>query len=160
MTVAVADETLGKIAREQYELFRRVEGRFFSQNSFKRDMSKEGWTLLQDVSEPEISVAFLELVPFLREGEQSIIGEVMTERSKELGANLGQRHAEYLLEHQEEIPQEWRSFYISFPGTIWRDPHGYRDIPCLRWSDGGWDLLFRWLGDRWRSDGRLVRPRK
>ncbi|MEK9170410.1 MAG: hypothetical protein AAB674_02065, partial [Patescibacteria group bacterium] len=84
-------------------------------------------------------------------------GEVMKQRAKKLNANLGQHHAEYLLEHQDLIPKEWRGkFYLTFPGTVWRDRVGFRDVPCLSWDGGRWCLRFDWLRSVWGSGARLV----
>ena len=128
---------------------------------FSRDMKKEGWTLIEDVSEPdEISISGLEIFSFLKEGEDHISGEEMRSRAKDMGANLGQKHAEYLLEHQADIPKDWRSFYLVFSGTCWRYPDGDLIVPCLGWSGGRWCLCFLWLGDGWGSNDRFLRPRK
>ncbi len=128
---------------------------------FSRDMRKEGWELVEDVSEPAtIVIADLEVISFLREGEGSVSEEVMRKRAVELGANFGQRHAEFLLEHQEEIPVEFRKFYLVFSGTVWRDAVGHLNATCLDWRGERWVLRFPWLGGDWRSSVRLLRPRK
>ncbi len=130
---------------------------------FSRDMRKEGWKLVEDIGGPgKVVITDLEIISFLHEGEKekSVSGEVMRSRAVDLGANLGQRHAEYLLEHQIEIPKEFRKFYLVFPGTVWRDSDGDLDAPCLRWSGAGWCLDFAWLGNGWSVSGRLLRPRK
>lgn len=71
---------------------------------FCHDERKDGWTLLEDVgSNPTIEISKLEVVSFLPEGKDCIGGEEMGKRAKDLlGANLGQLHAEYLLERQNE----------------------------------------------------------
>ena len=80
--------------------------------------------------------------------------------TKKLGADFGQKHAEALLENQHLIPKEWRGYYLVFPGTVWQDSSGDRDVPCLYWDGGRWRLNFLWLGHDWGSDGRLLRPCK
>jgi len=128
---------------------------------FSRDMRKEGWELVEDVSSPAgIVIANLEIVSFLREGEESVSGEVMRKRAVEMGANLGQRHAEFLLEHQEEIPKEFRKFYLVFSGTLWRDASGGLGVPYLHWLGVRWVLGFSWLEFVWDSGDRLLRLRK
>lgn len=126
----------------------------------KRDKAKEGWTLLEDV--PFDGKRFVpELVEFLKQGESSVNGEVMRQRAKELNAYLGQRHAEYLLEHQELISKEWRgNYFLVFPGTVWRFSSGVLRVPCLHWHDGRWYLIFRWHKGDWDSSDRFVRSRK
>lgn len=130
-------------------------------STFARDMAKEGWALLEDAGEPSsISIADLELVSFLKRGESYIGGEEMVKRAKKSGANLGQRHAEFLLEHQDEIPAKYRKHYLVFPGTIWRFRDGGRLVPYLCWDGGRWELVFGWLGRGWDSSARLPRSSK
>jgi len=187
MTQVVADEALGRFARQQHDWFERVRkgsldpdevARAVQQiidrsSVFQHDMRKKEWkpwALVEDVDDAgEISITNLELVSFLKKGEDLISGEEMRKRAKELNANLGQRHAEYLLEHQKEIPVEWREFDLVFTGTLWREQKGgsffrRRDsfyMPCLSWGGGGWwSLYFGWLGRNWDSGERLLRPRK
>ncbi len=129
---------------------------------FKYDKRQDGWTLLEDTREPwPISVAKTELVPFLKEGEERIGGEEMVRRSREeLHIDLGQKHAEYLLDHQAEIPEEFRKFVMVFTGTVWRDRVGRRYVPYLYWFGERWCLGFGWLGRDFRDDCRLLRPRE
>ncbi|MEX1061791.1 MAG: hypothetical protein WEC39_01625 [Patescibacteria group bacterium] len=127
--------------------------------AFRFDKREDGWELAED-QEIVVPASLLEATTFLRRGESSISGEEMRRRSVELGANLGQRQAEYLLDHQEEIPKEWRAFYLVFPGTFWRDRDGDLEVPCLRCYGGRWNLHFFWLGGDWGSSARLVRARK
>ena len=130
---------------------------------FDRDMTKKNWQLLEDIAAdiPEgISTLNLELVPFLNDGESSVNGEEMKNRSKNLNAHHGQKLAELLLRNQSQIPKEWRQFYLAFPSTVWRISSGSRFVPCLRWDGGQWSLDFDWLGGGWGSGGRLVRFRE
>lgn len=126
---------------------------------FIYDKTKDGWELLEDVDFTLIG-PLLELVPFLKAGEDSIGGEEMVRRARgELRANLGQRYAEYLLEHQQEIPKEFRKYYIVFTGTIWCHPPGRPRVAYLHWNGEQWVLDFRWLELGCDSDDRLPRPR-
>lgn len=114
---------------------------------FQNDMTKKGWTVVGDVSDPEsISVDALELIAFLKKGEQWISGGEMLARARELGTMLGQPHAEFLLDHQAEIPKEWQEHHIVFPGTVWHDPDGLLSVPSLYWRGGQWHFVFDWLG--------------
>lgn len=175
MTQKVSDEKLGEFARKQNDWFRRVQERSLNPNEvaqaiqqiidrpqkFQRDMAKEGWELVEDVSEAQLLlVNQLELASFLLKGESYIQGEELVERAKKMQANLGQRQAEYLLDHQNEIPEEWRQYYLVFPGTIWRAHYGLRRVPCLGWLGERWFLGFHWLGRRFGSNDRLLRPRE
>ncbi len=128
--------------------------------SFKHDKTKDGWTLLEDA--PFDDKLFIpDVVEFLKSGESSVNGEVMKQRAKELNAHLGQRHAEYLMDHQELIPKRWRGkYYLAFPGTIWRDSDSCRRVPFLYRLDGRWCLHFSWLRSGWDSRNRLLRSRE
>lgn len=125
---------------------------------FRSDKRKDGWQLLENreiEGEPPVYPDTL-----LREGEESINGEEMLSRAKDLGDCAGQLHAERMLDQQELIPEEWQKYYLVFPATVWVSPDGDRCVPCLD-RGGGWHLRFHWLGrDFWLASVRLVRLRK
>lgn len=136
-----------------------IEGRFSAATgNFKRDMRKEGWTLLEN--QPRRIGGQIIGVPFLNDGESSVVGEVMAQRAVTLDASYGQEDAEWLLERQDMIPAELRNYYLVFPATKWRSPVGDRDVPCLDFDGDRWYLSFGWLGSGFGGGGRLVRPRK
>jgi len=136
-----------------------IEGRFSQSSvSFLYDRRKDGWKLLENVPRRITSVDIVG-IPFLKENEAVINGEKITRRAIELDANYGQEDAEWLLDHQAEIPVELRNFYLVFPGTKWRDAVGDRYVPYLSWSGDRWVLYFRWLDSDFGSSARLVRPR-
>lgn len=160
----VSDETIHSLATPEgdaiLDQFAEIMARA-NAATFIHDKAKDGWTLLENVGRRITSVRDLELVPFLKGGEDYINGEEMARRARmELDANLGQSDAEYMLEHQDEIPAEFRKYYLVFPGTVWRDADGDRYVPYLRWSGGRWVLRFFWFDGGWHSSVRLVRPRK
>ncbi|TAL49005.1 hypothetical protein EPN83_01905 [Patescibacteria group bacterium] len=119
------------------------------------DKRKDGWELVEDV--PLVGEPTLGLVEFLREGESWVKGDVMLERAKDIGNRAGQRHAEHLLSQQETIPEEYRRYFLAFPGTVWRDPDGGLSVTCLDWGGGRWDLYWGWFDSDWIVSGRLVR---
>ena len=125
--------------------------------NFKRDMRKEGWTLLENI--PRRISSIIDAIPFLK-NESTVNGDVMAMRAVELDANYGQEDAEWLLDNQDKIPAELRKFYLVFPATNWRLLVGYRGVPYLIWFGGRWVLDFYWLGGGFSSGVRLVRPRK
>lgn len=131
---------------------------------FKRDMRKEsGWTLEKEGPAYPASIVKptdLELVAFVYYGEQSVVGAELERRATKLGADLGQHTAEWLLDHKDEIPEEWRRYYLVFPGSVWQDSLGRRRVPDLCWGGARWYLYFPRLGPRFPSGGRLVQPRK
>ena len=142
-----------------------IEGRFGTSvdiPNFKYDKRNDGWRLMEDCGfNPALaSVTDLELVLFLKDGESRVNGETMANRAKELKGNLGQKHAEYSLEHQKEIPKEFRKYFLVFPGTIWRHSDGHRNVPYLSWDGDGWYLHWRWLDHgNWNDNDRLLRLR-
>lgn len=124
--------------------------------AFVYDKTKDGWTLISDVG---FQLGEVELVEFLKPGENSVGGNVMADRAKELGANLGQKNAEWLEQNQDRIPAKFRQFYLVFPGTVWQGPYGDRCVPYLCWVGGRWRLSLGRLKRGWRSSDRLLRLR-
>lgn len=80
-----------------------------------------------------------ELVSFLNPHETVVSGHTMFRRARERGAHLGRSHAEYLLRYQEEIPVEWRGYFIIF--TDWLSPDRLY-VNCLVWDREQW--VHRW----------------
>lgn len=133
--------------------------------AFYRDMTREGWKLLEHTPRTIYSslVTDLELVQFPNSDKAWINGEERVRRAKELNANLCQEDAEWLFQHQNKIPAEWKEYYLIFPGTVWReDSHGHRYVPWLGFGScrQRWELSFHCLELDWRSDNRLLRLRK
>ncbi|OGZ43827.1 MAG: hypothetical protein A2719_02575 [Candidatus Ryanbacteria bacterium RIFCSPHIGHO2_01_FULL_45_22] len=143
---------VGQIAGGQFDLQPTAQ--------VNRDMRKEGWKLLEHIPRSVASVGALELVSFLEEGEGFISGDETVRRARGLNADYGQEDAEWLLEHQEEIPEEFRKFYLLFPRTVWQGSDGDRRVVCLGWRGRRWDLGFAWLDDGFDSGSRLLRSRK
>ncbi len=132
-------------------------------SSFADNITKYGWRMVENVVKPKkITIADLEIVSFLKTGENRITGSVMRQRAKELGANFGQRHAEYLLAHQREIPKEFRDYFLVFPGTVWQSHDGTLGVPYIGWDSMSeqWYLNVRWIGFDWWDEARLIRPRQ
>lgn len=120
------------------------------------DKRSEGWELLEDVDVQGNPI--LELVEFLGKGENQVIGKSMFDRAVKIGNRAGQQHAERLLTQQHEIPEEWRKFYLVFPGTKWHYPSNVSPIvPVLTWDVDLWYLYLAPLVYRWGSRNRLVR---
>jgi len=70
-----------------------------------------------------------------REGDQYIYGLTLFNRACEMSdtAPAGWSHAQYLLQHQEQIPVEWRDRNLVFSGTILRGQYGPKLLPQLCW---------------------------
>jgi len=125
----------------------------------ERMVAKEHLLVKEDVEEPrEISIDRLELVGDLEVG---LLMYRIRRQAKEINANLGWRHAGYVLDHQEEIPVEWHEKTLVFSGTLWEPPEGggYRYLTLRRIGKYGWEPDLRWLGDYWEPYYRLVRLR-
>lgn len=65
----------------------------------------------------------------------------LTEDKPVLNANV----LDYLLEHQELIPKEWKGKYVCFWGTIYRLGEGAKFVRYLFWANGKWHSANRWL---------------
>ncbi|MBI3088852.1 MAG: hypothetical protein HYY99_01180 [Candidatus Colwellbacteria bacterium] len=173
----VTDEQYNRFRRRADELVRRVdegtlpfdkvmdalqatiEGRFndtLTTPTFLRDKRKEGWRLVWNLNEEPVPVSELEPVSFLKQGEEYISGQEMRVRAYKEKANFGQRQAEYMLEHEGEMPFECRDC-LAFPGTGWCDQSGSLLIPCLLWYGDGWCLDFAKLEREWDSFDRIIR---
>jgi hypothetical protein len=60
---------------------------------------------------------------------------------------------DYLLKHQDLIPEEWKGKYVYFWGTIFRDALGGLFVGCLYWNGGTWNWNYNWLDNDWNEDG-------
>lgn len=121
------------------------------------DRSSDGWTLVTDTVDPEeLSAATMKMTRFLEEGEEDMYGDAVVERVQTFSGNLGQRHAEYLLAHPEEIPEEFRAYSLVFAGTIWESPDGNHQVPCITWRRSDWEFTFGILEGGLDHTDRLV----
>ena len=123
----------------------------------KHTQVPKGWEIVKDV--PKTVTGVIEVVSFLKEGEDYIDGKTLQTRAKELNAALGLADAEWLLEHQETIPKEAREFYLVFTGTIFRDPIGNLVVAYLCWNGDRWVLRFGWIGRGWVGGSLLPRSK-
>lgn len=127
---------------------------------FQHDKLKDGWQLLEDQTEPaQISAETIELALFIEEGEPDLIGEDMVEHVQGIASKLGQRHAEYLIDHQGELPEEFRRYSVIFPGTVWLDNVGNHYVPYIRFRGEEWTIDFGILEGGMDDRDRLIRSR-
>lgn len=125
----------------------------------QNDKSTEGWQLLQDHSEPgQISADTIELAIFIEEGQPDLIGEDMVEHMLAIESKLGQRHAEYLIDNQKAIPEEFRRYSVIFPGTIWTDSVGNHYVPYIKYRQEVWTIDFGIVEGGVDDRDRYVRP--
>lgn len=73
--------------------------------------------------------------------------EELTNKSV-LNANV----LDYLLKHPELIPEEWKSKYVFFWGTIYCNSVGHLCVRCLDWRGVRWGWSYGWLGHDWDDD--------
>ncbi|MEA2006992.1 MAG: hypothetical protein U9O20_02415 [Patescibacteria group bacterium] len=52
---------------------------------------------------------------------------------------------DYLLKNPHFIPEEWKSKYVFFLGTVYCRSGGYLVVRCLFWFGDEWGWSFRWL---------------
>lgn len=125
---------------------------------FVHDQTRESWELVEDVD--FIGNENLELVQLLEGIEEFLSSDILLERSKK-ESRAGQRHAERLLLQQQDIPKEWRAFWLIFPGTVWRNANNISFMPYMRWAGRrkGWIFGFDWLDSSliFNASIRLVR---
>lgn len=124
---------------------------------------EESWELVRDVTgSASISDLKLELVLYLDWGEQADLNnDEIEERLNDIGG-LGQHHAKYLLDHQDEIPSEWRKHYLLFPGTIMRGTGQYGGIlhmPCMWWNRDRWRMFWYACCPYFYASLRIVRSK-
>ena len=56
---------------------------------------------------------------------------------------------DYLLKHQDLIPDSWKGKNVYFWGTIFRSAHGNLCVRYLYWDDGRWNWHCHWLDNDW-----------
>ena len=98
-----------------------------------------------------------EILTFLKDGEERIIGHEMVKRAKEMNAHLGQDDGQYLLDHQQDIPESLRG-KVCFVFTDWRRPDDSGRVFYVYWDDGRWVGCWCWLGrGYWHVRDRVLR---
>ncbi len=91
--------------------------------------------------------------------ESSIRGNNLYEYLKEKNKNvLNATVWEYLKDHQDKIPEEWKlgikgnAQYIFFWGTIDRSPDGNLYVRYISWTGGNWVFSSYLLSGNWHED--------
>lgn len=64
---------------------------------------------------------------------------------------------DYLLEHQELIPVDWRNKEIVFTGTVYLDPSGEKLYRNLSFWDGTWNWSRTYWSDILDGNYRIVK---
>lgn len=63
---------------------------------------------------------------------------------------------QYLHEHPEHFPEEFKSYWCYFFGTLLRVGDGDWSVPCSSWDGSKFYRCADWLSGRWDSDDRVV----
>lgn len=149
-----------RITRENFQEYLRNPDRQALQFPSAEIAAKHGYTVEADVKPSTFEVKNLEPVSFLEESDGgSVVGKVLRGRALILEANFGLVDGQYTLDHQKEIPEEMRSFYIVLSGTLLRRSGGGLFVACLDWAVDRWVLVFLWVGGAFGGAARLVRSK-
>lgn len=98
----------------------------------------------------EIEGRRFEAVGFLNEGESSVLGDTMLERTAgENGGAIGDEDEAFLSERRAKFPAELRRYYLT---TNRRHPGHPRLVSCFSWYDVRWCqfwdcLVYQWDGN-------------
>jgi hypothetical protein len=126
----------------------------------KNDQSAEGWRLVEDVTEPaEISGEVIQVRTLTEDGGVDLFGEEVVEKVQAIESRLGQRHAEFFLDHPEQIPEEYQKYMLVFPGTIWFGTDNNHQVPCLTYRQSEWELIFGILEGGLEDRDLIVQPK-
>jgi hypothetical protein len=92
--------------------------------------------------------------------------EKAKKKLEEVGAVLGQRFAEYLETHQDKIPKEFHTrktaegsfedVMLVFPGTVWANNYGDKQVPTLEWTGDRWMFSFADLKEENNCRSRFI----
>lgn len=108
-----------------------------------------GWTVVEHQKSGKIEWNPAEVSLYADEEyrTQWVEGNVLRERLKgksPLNANV----LDYLYEHQELIPEEWkREWGVFFWGTIYHGRANRLYVRNLRWLGTVWQRIYYWLGN-------------
>ncbi len=101
-----------------------------------------------------------EILNFLKGGEKRIIGHEMVKRAVEMNAHLGEDDGQYLLDHQQDIPEAFRG-KVYFVFTGWFRFNGRSLIYCVYWDGGRWIRVWNCLvRGHWDDHYRVLRRKK
>ncbi len=115
--------------------------------------------------EMKIGDRVYEVIPYLKDKEKPITGYEVIKRARALNACLGADDADYILEHQRDIPGGFYRYYFIF--TNWNNSEGH-DSEMLYYIDDcyydvrkeeyEWTKNYRPLeNDFWNHLGLLLR---
>jgi len=98
-----------------------------------------------------------EILPILREGEESVKGDIVVARAREMNAHLGIDDGEHLLAHRDELPAVLRGQGIVFVFTDWCHPEDPKSVARVYHIGGDWTLGWDGLHYDFSDDTRVLR---
>ncbi|MCX6763464.1 MAG: hypothetical protein NTZ97_01890 [Candidatus Moranbacteria bacterium] len=81
--------------------------------------------------------------------------ELMKRVEEMIWKPAGRAHAMKALKNNI-IPEDWKNYYLLFPGTIWEDENGDLHIMALYWDGRKWNRIFEWVEDEFLDHCRIV----
>lgn len=109
--------------------------------------AKESELFVKDSTEPEEYITELKL-SIVRYGSLRTNGPVYGDEilyyAKVLNCTAGKKMAGILYANREQIPEDWRKYKFTFPGTIWDCPKVHRGLTSFVWSEKlqDWEISF------------------
>jgi hypothetical protein len=117
------------------------------------NISYEGWTIESHKKMGKLKWNPKNVELYLSEKQKDgYISGINLQKELENKLVLNACVLDYLLKHQNLIPDSWKGRYIFFWGTIYRNSNGYLFVRCLFWCDGGWYWGSYWRGVDWVVD--------
>ncbi len=99
-------------------------------------------------TEMDIGERTYDILNFLLDSERSVTGQKIVERAKDMDAHLGEEDAQYILDHQKDIPVALRGKVFMF--TDWTSvggDHVYIYSVCWSEFENKWTQSWDFLGD-------------
>ena len=116
----------------------------------------ESWKIDYDNGLKEFDPSDLTLHFEPEQNDSYVKGEILAERLK--GKAYNASVLDYLLEHPDLIPKNWKDKLVFFWGTIYRNAAGDLGVRYLHWHDSQWYWLYRYLGSAWGGDNPAAVP--
>ena len=118
-------------------------------NTSQKPFIPGGWTVESHDTLGEIDLKDIELY-LDPEQSKGIEGNKLRKKLKDKKV-LNAVVLDYLLSHQDLIPEEWKGRYVYFWGTIYRNSNGYLCVRYLVWYGSEWNWDYNWLGSDWNG---------
>lgn len=106
-----------------------------------------GWTIESHEKMGKIDVTKLALYLTPQQEGGWINGSELNKSLK--GKGLNATILDYLLEHPELIPEDWKGKYVYFHGTVYRNSDEYLYVRYLYFGGGHWQAGGSWLDSGW-----------